>query len=295
MIYPTPDTLEVGTSPHSLNITIHQGQVPNIGFRLKDQRLEPENNVVNLTGYGAVMHVRSRVNSDKIILELTHIKGLVLDELNGTVWLRPRIDVINSLPTGNAKREWVYDLILEQPTGGPVIVCSGGFTVMPVVTRVSFGRNLSDVPRLPNTLDVVVPGIQGPRGGQGPQGSFPVERIVTTAVLITTKPLVITDGKAILPSEPSGGVVVWNIALVYMDLTNDDFDLFGSLLNNRAYLIEEHLVTVICDVLYFSHPPPINGLHCVVSYIFNKRSSKYGILTEAGEVLTTENSAVIVY
>ena len=167
MSYPIPNTVEIGASPFEGDITIYQGQVPNIGFRLKDQNPDESESIINLGGYGAIMQVRGRVDSNKVLLEASHCHGLVFDVNAGVIWFRPKINLINELPTFNVKREWVYDLILEQPTGGPVIVARGKFIVIPVVTRVDFGNNVNDVPRPPSIFEVIIPGIQGADGLPG--------------------------------------------------------------------------------------------------------------------------------
>lgn len=86
------------------------------------------------------------------------------------------------------------------------------------------------------------------------------------ASLTTTKPIPIQLGRIALPTAPMGGVV-WNMALVYVDLTPADFDAAGALLANRNYLVEDHLVRVAGSSVVFTNPPPADGLHAVVSYL----------------------------
>lgn len=190
---PVSEPIEVGISPREMHITVHQGQVPNVGIRLIQVDLDSNRECppeyknadghcitpIKLNGYGAIIQVRGRVNSERIIAEFTHCDGLVFDLHNGIIWLRPTLEVINALPTDNVKREWVYDLILQQPTGGPVIVAEGKFIVYPRVTRVEFGAEAftNDMPRPPDILDVLVQGIQGPRGEPGEVADITYERL----------------------------------------------------------------------------------------------------------------------
>lgn len=95
-------------------------------------------------------------------------------------------------------------------------------------------------------------------GQQGPPGP--------AAKLVTTKPLLIQSSQITLPSAPLGAVI-WNMALVYLDLTPDDFDAAGVLLTDRDYLVEDHLVQTAGASVLFTHPAPADGLYAVVSYI----------------------------
>lgn len=97
---------------------------------------------------------------------------------------------------------------------------------------------------------------------QGPPGSS----LGRPIHLITTSPLPIAAGRCMLPSAPLGAVI-WNMALVYLDLTPDDFDAAGVLLTDRDYLVEDHLVQTAGASVLFTHPAPADGLYAVVSYI----------------------------
>lgn len=81
----------------------------------------------------------------------------------------------------------------------------------------------------------------------------------------TTRPLQVLDGRFVLPSMPLGDVV-WNKALVYLDLTEDDFDDTGTLRGDRDYAVEEHVVRTEGRVVHFVSTAP-DGLHAVVSYL----------------------------
>lgn len=83
--------------------------------------------------------------------------------------------------------------------------------------------------------------------------------------LATTNPTKVMAGRITLPSTPIGGVVVWNIAIVYLDLTNADFDINGALKETRNYLVEDHLVKVAGDQVILNGAP--DGAHAVVSYL----------------------------
>ena len=63
------------------------------------------------------------------------------------------------------------------------------------------------------------------------------------------------------------GAVVWDMALVYVDLTPADFDADGALLMDRSYVVEDHLVRTVDDTVIFTNPPPPDGAHAVVSYL----------------------------
>jgi hypothetical protein len=86
--------------------------------------------------------------------------------------------------------------------------------------------------------------------------------------LVTTQPLVITEGKIHLLSKPVGDIV-HNEARVYVDLTEDDFNVDGSLKGNRPYVIEEHVNLIVSDnvVTFAGADASIEGCHAVVSYL----------------------------
>ena len=81
----------------------------------------------------------------------------------------------------------------------------------------------------------------------------------------TTRPLLVSDGRFVLPSMPLGDVV-WNKALVYLDLTEDDLDDTGSLRGDRDYAVEEHVVRTEGRVVHFVSAAP-DRLHAVVRYL----------------------------
>lgn len=83
--------------------------------------------------------------------------------------------------------------------------------------------------------------------------------------LITTKPLVVMGRQAQLPSTPLGDVV-WGKALVYADVTDDDFDTYGNLTGSRDYIVMEHLVQTSGNSILFLGPVD-DGSWAVVSYL----------------------------
>ena len=217
---PVSEPIVIGTSPREVHVTIHQGQVPNIGLRLIEL-IDNEPRPIDLSGYGAIIQVRGRVNSERIIAEFTHCNGLVFDLVAGIIWLRPTLEVINALPTDNVKREWVYDLILQQPTGGPVIVAEGKFTVYPRVTRVEFGTEAftNDMPRPPDILDVLVQGIQGPKGDPGEIKDITYERLSPGSMSAL---IVVWEDRygVVRPAEPDELEHVSHIAGITLDGTS---------------------------------------------------------------------------
>lgn len=111
-------------------------------------------------------------------------------------------------------------------------------------------------------VEIVTEAEQGPPGPPGPPG----DSSTLALHLVTTNPLRITAGQMELTTVPLGGVV-WNMALVYVDLTPADFDADGALLTNRSYVVEDHLVRTIGSTVFFTDPPPHDGAHGVVSYL----------------------------
>lgn len=174
-----PNPVIIGNTPVSVDITIQQGQVPNIGVRLL-QVVDGEPESININGYNALMHVRPRVDSPTILLELSNYNGsaggnsncngLAVDNVGSVVWIRPSLEQVNSLPTKDIVREWSYDLMLIQPSGGPVIAIRGTLTVLPRVTRVDLPNVSYDLPTVPDMVETIIQGIQGPRGEEGPEG-----------------------------------------------------------------------------------------------------------------------------
>lgn len=82
--------------------------------------------------------------------------------------------------------------------------------------------------------------------------------------VITTNPIPIINGVANI-GYPVNGILL-STALVFLDLVHTDFDMFGRLINNRNYLIEEHFgVNVNGSIIEF--PNELNGKYVVVSHI----------------------------
>lgn len=122
--------------------------------------------------------------------------------------------------------------------------------------------------------------LQGPKGERGPTGysagggswgyndtpaTVPPPTTTTALRMYTTRPLRVSNGQLTLPSMPLGDVV-WNQALVYLDLTPGDLDGTGALRGDRNYLVEEHAVRTEGRVVHFVSTVP-DGLHAVVSYL----------------------------
>lgn len=108
-------------------------------------------------------------------------------------------------------------------------------------------------------VEIVTEAEQGPPGPPGDSSTLALR-------LVTTNPLRITAGQMELTTVPLGGVV-WNMALVYVDLTPADFDASGALRADRDYLVEEHIVRTTDSSVIFTHAPPADGCHAVVTYL----------------------------
>lgn len=103
--------------------------------------------------------------------------------------------------------------------------------------------------------------IVGPPGPKGERGD------TTAAIrLITTPPITHYRRQLHVACTPLG-TVVWNMALVYLDLTPDDFDATGALRADRDYLVEDRFVRTEGDTIIFPNPVIADGLYAVVSYI----------------------------
>lgn len=88
--------------------------------------------------------------------------------------------------------------------------------------------------------------------------------------LVTSTPLVIQDGMFRLQS-PAFGNVVWNMAMVFLDLVEEDFFPDGTLKCDREYDIEEHIgITVSADTMTVNIAGDVdylNGKHAQVTYL----------------------------
>lgn len=88
--------------------------------------------------------------------------------------------------------------------------------------------------------------------------------------LVTSVPLVIQDGMFTLKTPAVGGVV-WNMALVFLDLEESDFLPDGTLKYSREYEIEEHIgITVSTDTMTVNIAGDVdylNGKHAQVTYL----------------------------
>lgn len=89
--------------------------------------------------------------------------------------------------------------------------------------------------------------------------------VATSIKLVTTKPLPVFSNKVLLPHTPIGDII-WNTALVYIDLVESDLDANGALLRTRDYQVQEHLVTIVDNELSLSSAVP-DGTFIVVSYL----------------------------
>ena len=83
--------------------------------------------------------------------------------------------------------------------------------------------------------------------------------------IITTKPLLISGGKAPLPTRPVGNVI-WGMAVVYLGLSTADLDSAGNLVQDGVYVIEEHTVKTEGKSIVFG-PDVVDGDYAVVSYL----------------------------
>ncbi len=90
----------------------------------------------------------------------------------------------------------------------------------------------------------------------------------TKLKIVTTKPLLITNGRIQLPSRPLGDLV-HNEARVFLDLTEADLSPTGELLGDRAYNIEEHVNVMVDDTvaIFRNADQSIDGHYAVVSYL----------------------------
>jgi hypothetical protein len=83
--------------------------------------------------------------------------------------------------------------------------------------------------------------------------------------IVTTNPIQIIGNVANI-GYPINGGIVYNTAMVFLDLTPLDFDIYGKLLNNRNYLIEEHYgIKVEGSNILFG--VDLNGKYVVVSHV----------------------------
>jgi hypothetical protein len=87
----------------------------------------------------------------------------------------------------------------------------------------------------------------------------------STYSLVTTDPILISQGYADIGYAVTGDLLM-NSAIVFLDLSENDFDNSGKLLYNRDYLVEDHFgVTVIGSKLQL--PLHLDGKYVVVSYV----------------------------
>jgi hypothetical protein len=89
--------------------------------------------------------------------------------------------------------------------------------------------------------------------------------------LVTSNPLLITNGVFVLPSTAIGDIV-WNTALVFLDINpSTDLNPNGSLLMTKDYCVEEHMgLSIDTDkqtVRLLGSGGLLNNLYACVSYL----------------------------
>ena len=95
----------------------------------KEDGVEP----TDLTGYHITMQVREEYDSESVILELSDANGkVVLDEAaDGVIKLLVTDEVTATLTPGT----YLYDLLIESPTGEKTRLLEGKFEISDRVTR----------------------------------------------------------------------------------------------------------------------------------------------------------------
>lgn len=88
--------------------------------------------------------------------------------------------------------------------------------------------------------------------------------------LYTSKPLLITGGRFTTEHKVKGSLFM-NMAMVFLDLTPDDFTSSGQLKYDRDYLVEEHIGVSMANNSYTAIIPgdvsELNGKYAQVSYL----------------------------
>lgn len=96
-----------------------------------------------------------------------------------------------------------------------------------------------------------------------------ISELLKEPSLFTTNPIKIMNNRCILPSTPLGNIV-WNMALIYEDLTQEDFSSDGSLKGDRDYTAAEVTgFTLSGKAIGFAATDRsfLNNKHAVFSYL----------------------------
>lgn len=110
------------------DITCEQGATFLRTMKWLDENEAP----IDLTGYSALMHVRTTHKATTTIVTLSTAQGtIVLEPSTGTIQLSLSATQTAALPTGKA----VYDLELTSSGGVVTRLLEGKFVVTPEVTR----------------------------------------------------------------------------------------------------------------------------------------------------------------
>lgn len=110
------------------DIAIEQGATWTLNLTYRDG----DNNLVNLTGYTARMHIRPFARSKTLILERSSAEStMILGGALGTLQVKATADETAALPPGSA----VYDIELYSPGGSTIRLLEGEVQVSAEVTR----------------------------------------------------------------------------------------------------------------------------------------------------------------
>jgi tRNA threonylcarbamoyladenosine modification (KEOPS) complex Pcc1 subunit len=95
--------------------------------------LDPAKKPIHMNGYTARMQVRTSVDSDTVVIELSTENGrITLGNTDGTVNLRIAAEDMINIPSA----QYVYDLELVAPVSNDVYkLINGNFVVRTEVTR----------------------------------------------------------------------------------------------------------------------------------------------------------------
>jgi hypothetical protein len=110
------------------DLTIEQGVSLNLSMFLKN----PDNSVMDLSGYTARMHIRQYVFDTSFLIELTTENGrIVFSIVNGSLTLRLTASETAILSVKRA----VYDLELVHSSGNVIRLIEGTVNISTEVTR----------------------------------------------------------------------------------------------------------------------------------------------------------------
>lgn len=118
--------------PAQITLSIYQGQTFDDEIVFEDGAGDP----LDFTGSTARMQIRRALPDDEVILELTTTNGMInalADD--GLVKFNVNAGETADLPTDNVDQVWVYDLEVQDGSGGVVRLMQGSVVVYPEVTR----------------------------------------------------------------------------------------------------------------------------------------------------------------